>query len=137
MMAKVMNREVDALDLLAKVRESMAVHTAIGEPITSDGVTILPVARVSGGGGGGGGRTGGELETSADTTEQVGGGAGFGMTSKPVGVFVIKDGDVSWRPAVDVNKIILGGQVVLLVGLLVLRGILRNRSRRRRSAPRP
>jgi uncharacterized spore protein YtfJ len=132
-MAKVMNGEVDALDLLARVRESIAVHTAIGEPIKSGGITILPVARVSGGGGGGGGRAGGESDTSADTTEQVGGGAGFGMTSKPVGVFVIKDGEVTWRPAVDVNKIILGGQVVLLVALLVLRGIFR--SRRRQSAP--
>ena len=133
-MAKVMNGEVDALDLLAKVRESIAVHTAIGEPIKSGGITILPVARVSGGGGGGGGgRAGGESDTSADTTEQVGGGAGFGMTSKPVGVFVIKDGEVTWRPAVDVNKIILGGQAVLLVALLVLRGIFR--SRRRQSAP--
>ncbi len=132
-MAKVMNGEVDALDLLARVRESIAVHTAIGEPIKSGGITILPVARVSGGGGGGGGRAGGESDTSADTTEQVGGGAGFGMTSKPVGVFVIKDDEVTWRPAVDVNKIIIGGQVVLLVALLVLRGIFR--SRRRQSAP--
>ncbi len=79
-MAKVMNGEVDALDLLAKVRESMTVHTVIGDPIKSGGITILPVARVTGGGGGGGGRAGGESDTSADTAEQVGGGAGFGMT---------------------------------------------------------
>jgi uncharacterized spore protein YtfJ len=133
-MTKVMNGEVDALDLLAKIRESMTVHTAIGDPIKSGGITILPVARVSGGGGGGGGRAGGESDTSADAAEQVGGGAGFGLMSKPVGVFVIKDDEVTWRPAVDVNKIILGGQLVLLVGLLVLRGIFK--SRRLQSATR-
>jgi uncharacterized spore protein YtfJ len=134
-MTKVMNGEVDALDLLAKIRESMTVHTAIGDPIKSGDITILPVARVTGGGGGGGGgRAGGESDTSSDAAEQVGGGAGFGMMSKPVGVFVIKNGEVTWRPALDVNKIILGGQLVLLVGLLVLRGIFR--SRRRQSATR-
>ena len=132
-MTKVMNGEVDALNLLAKVRESMTVHTAIGDPIKSDGITILPVARVAGGGGGGGGgRAGSESDASVDTGEQVGGGAGFGMMSKPVGVFVIKDGEVTWRPAVDVNKIILGGQAIVLVALLVLRGIVK--TRRDRSA---
>ena len=131
---KVMNSDVDALDLLAKVREGIAVHTAIGEPIRSDGITILPVARVSGGGGGGGGRAGGESDTAVDAAEQAGGGAGFGMMSKPVGVFVIKDGEVTWQPALDLNKIILGGQLVLLAALLVLRGVLkasRNRPARK------
>ena len=51
-MAKVMNGEVDALDLLAKVRRAWTVHAAIGDPIKSGGITILPVARVTGGGGG-------------------------------------------------------------------------------------
>jgi uncharacterized spore protein YtfJ len=131
-MAKVMNGEIDALDLLGKVRDSIAVHAAIGEPIRSDGITILPVARVSGGGGGGGGRGGGgrggpESDTSPEAAEQAGAGAGFGLMSKPVGVFVVKDGEVTWRPAVDINKIILGGQLVVLVGLFVLRGILKAR----------
>jgi hypothetical protein len=32
---------------------------------------------------------------------------------------VIKDGDVKWKPAVDVNRIILGSQVVTLAATLV------------------
>jgi hypothetical protein len=40
---------------------------------------------------------------------------------------VIEGNCVSWRPAVDVNRIILGGQIVLIVGLLVLRSVLRHR----------
>jgi hypothetical protein len=38
---------------------------------------------------------------------------------------------VSWRPAVDVNKIILGGQVVAVVALLTIRAIVKARLRRR------
>ena len=55
---------------------------------------------------------------------------GFGITTTPVGVFVIQDGDVTWRPAVDVNKIIVGGQLVAVVALLTIRAIVKARSRR-------
>ncbi len=54
-------------------------------------------------------------------------GGGFGMTSTPIGAFVIKDGDVSWRPAIDINKIVLGSQIVAVVALLTLRAILKSR----------
>jgi hypothetical protein len=49
-----------------------------------------------------------------------------------VGAFIVRDGDMSWRPAVDVNRIILGGQVVLVVALLTVRAIVRTRSRSKR-----
>jgi hypothetical protein len=49
------------------------------------------------------------------------------MTARPVGAFVIRDGDLHWRPAVDVNRIVLGGQVVAVVALLTVRTILRAR----------
>ena len=41
-------------------------------------------------------------------------------------MFVISDGLVSWRPAVDVNRMILGGQLVTIAALLVLRSIVRS-----------
>lgn len=53
------------------------------------------------------------------------------MQARPVGAFVIKDGDVSWLPAVDVTRIILGGQMVMIAALLTLRTIVRARARRR------
>lgn len=37
------------------------------------------------------------------------------MTTKPAGVFVIKNGDAVWRPAVDSTRIALAG---ILVGLV-------------------
>ena len=50
-----------------------------------------------------------------------------GLAAKPAGVYVIDGSNVSWRPAVDVNRIVLGGQIVAVVALLVLRSILRTR----------
>ena len=55
------------------------------------------------------------------------GGAGFGLTAKPAGMYVIRDGTATWQPAIDINRVILGGQLVLIVALLVLRSVLRNR----------
>jgi hypothetical protein len=40
------------------------------------------------------------------------------VNAKPVGAFVIRGDDVTWRPAIDVNWTILGAQVVALVALL-------------------
>jgi len=95
--------------------DAMAIRHVFGEPIDRGDVTYLPAAKVRGGGGGGG-----------DT--EGNGGAGFGVASKPAGVYVIRNGDAVWRPAIDVNRIVLGGQVVAIVALLVLRAILTRRA---------
>jgi len=110
------------LDAIRDVMDHASADTVFGRPIDHDGVTVLPVARVSGGGGGGSG-TGPEVDD-----QQPGGiGGGLGLSARPLGVFTIRDGRVSWRPATDVNKAIIGGQIVAIVGLLVLRSILRRR----------
>ncbi|MFC0527669.1 GerW family sporulation protein [Phytohabitans kaempferiae] len=108
------------LDLLEKVRGSLTARSVVAEPITQDGLTVVPVARVSGGGGGGGG---GGTGPGAGGKEGNGNGAGFGVSSRPVGAFVIKDGTVRWRPAIDVNRVILGGQIVAVVALLTIRAV--------------
>ncbi|MEJ3748932.1 spore germination protein GerW family protein [Actinomycetes bacterium KLBMP 9797] len=110
------------LELLGKVREGMTARSVVAEPITQDGLTVISVARISGGGGGGGGTGPG---TAGD--EGSGTGAGFGMSSRPVGAFVIKDGTVRWRPAIDVNRIILGGQIVAVGALLTIHAVVKAR----------
>src|SRR4029450_13714909 len=80
-------------ELLTGARDAISVKRGFGDPIESEGVTIIPAAKVGGGGGGGG-----------DSEDN--GGGGFGLGAKPVGAYVIKDSDVSWQPAVDVNRII-------------------------------
>jgi uncharacterized spore protein YtfJ len=93
-------------EILEGAREAMSVRRVFGEPYEQDGVTIIPAAAVRGGGGGGG-------------DEMNNGGAGFGLQARPVGAYIVKDGDVSWKPAVDPNRIVAGWQLVPLVGLLV------------------
>jgi uncharacterized spore protein YtfJ len=80
-------------EMFAGARDAITVKRVFGDPIESEGVTIVPAAKVGGGGGGGG-----------DSDHN--GGGGFGLGARPVGAYVIKDGDVKWQPAVDVNRII-------------------------------
>ena len=92
----------DVDELLQGARDAISVKRVFGDPIETEGVTIIPAAKVGGGGGGGG-----------DNAHN--GGGGFGIGGKPVGAYVVKDGDVSWRPAVDVNRIVALAFVLGLV----------------------
>jgi uncharacterized spore protein YtfJ len=109
---------MEPLELLNKTRDALTVQRVFGEPYVKGALTVIPAAKISGGGGGGGGSSPGEGSGS---------GAGFGMSATPAGVYAVKDDKVSWQPAVDVNRVILGGQLVALVALLVLRSIVRAR----------
>ncbi len=104
-------------------QDVLTVKRVYGEPFEKDGVTIIPVAAVRGGGGGG---VGGEPGSG----QGVGG--GFGASARPVGAFVIKRGEATWQPAVDVSRIVLGAQVVAVVAVLALRTVLKARSKARR-----
>lgn len=115
-------------DLVRQAQEAITVRRVFGEPYQSDGLTIIPAASVRGGGGGGGG-TDGSAEAGVGQGAQ-GSGAGFGMTARPAGAYVIQGGEVRWRPAIDVNRIIAGGQVVAIVALLTLRAVAKARARR-------
>jgi uncharacterized spore protein YtfJ len=97
--------------LLNQARDALTVKRVFGDPIERDGVTVIPVANVVGGGGGGGGA--------------AGEGAGFGMRATPAGMYVIKNGNVRWEPAFDLNRTILGGQIVAIVLFLTIRAIAR------------
>jgi uncharacterized spore protein YtfJ len=107
-----------AFDKLDAVKDVLTVKRVFGEPYQLDGVSVLPVAVIRGGGGGGGG-----IGTQPDQGGGSGAGIGFGVNARGVGVFVAKDGDVEWRPAIDVMRIVLGGQIVAIVAFLALRRI--------------
>jgi uncharacterized spore protein YtfJ len=112
---------VDVKETITSAAQAMSVKRVFGEPYQRDGVTIIPVARIAGGAGGGGGE--------APQGEGQGEGSGFGVSAKPAGVFVVEADAVRWRPAVDVNRVILGAQVVAVVALLTVRSIIRSRQR--------
>ena len=88
---------------IAKIREMVDVNSVIGDPITTpDGVTIIPVSKVSVGFGGGGSDY---VSRNANKQENpFGGGVGAGVKVSPVAFLVIKDGSVRVLPvAVPAN----------------------------------
>ncbi|WP_324188124.1 spore germination protein GerW family protein [Nocardia higoensis] len=96
-------------EILTAARDAMTVKRVYSEPVERDGTTIIGVAAISGGGGGGSG---------TDQEGQEGGGVGFGMGAKPVGAYVIRDGQVRWQPAVDVNRLVTVAGVVTVAALV-------------------
>jgi uncharacterized spore protein YtfJ len=114
---------MEVQEVIAQARDALTVKRVFGEAYEKDGVTVIPVARVQGGAGGGGGE--------GPDGQGKGSGSGFGLNARPVGAFIIRDGELAWRPAVDVNRIILGGQLVAIATLLTIRAIVKARAKAR------
>jgi sporulation protein YtfJ len=91
---------------MEKVREMADTNTIVGQPInTVDGVTLIPISKVSFGFGGGGGDYGKPAKDS------FGGGAATGVKIDPVAFLVIKDGatrvlPVAVPPASTVDRVV-------------------------------
>ncbi|UMG93286.1 spore germination protein GerW family protein [Nocardioides sp. TF02-7] len=96
--------------MLGAASDAITVERVFARLYEKDGLTVIAAAAVSGGAGGGSG---------TDPNGQQGGGAGFGANARPVGAYVIEDGSLTWRPAVDPNRIIT------MVGLIVIVWLLR------------
>ncbi len=105
-------------DLLSAAKDTITVKRVFGDPYEKDGVTVIPAAAVVGGAGGGEG---------TDPQGQQGEGGGFGTSARPVGVYLLKDGNVTWRPAVDVNR------TITVLGLIIVVLLLRRPRKRRRT----
>jgi len=103
---------MNVTEMLSDAREAMTVKRVYGDPIEREGLTIVPAADVRGGGGGG-------------SDSENNGGGGFGLSARPVGVYIVKDGQVQWEPAIDVSRISILGLITGIVALLVLRSIVK------------
>ena len=110
---------MNALDAVSQAKDVLNVRRVYGEPFQENGLTIIPAANITGGGGGGG-----------DTAGN--GGAGFGVRARPAGAWVIKDGEATWRPALDLNRTILVGQLIAIVALLVTRSVVKSLTKLKR-----
>lgn len=86
---------------ISKIREIVDSNTVVGQPITTaDGVTILPISKISIGFGGGGS----DFATKNSQGESFGGGAGGGVKVTPVAFLVIQGTSVRMIPvAVPAN----------------------------------
>ena len=77
---------------MSKIREMVDVNTIIGSPIkTDDGITLIPVSKVSFGFASGGSDFQGKNNAGKDN---FGGGSGAGVNITPVAFLVVKDGNV-------------------------------------------
>ena len=84
---------------IQKIREMVDVNSVIGEPIpTPDGVTIIPVTKVSIGYGGGGSDFA-MKNMPANRDNPFGGGAGVKVT--PICFLIVKDGNVRMMPVAE------------------------------------
>ncbi|HEY1330758.1 MAG TPA: spore germination protein GerW family protein [Actinomycetota bacterium] len=117
---------MDVQEVVSQARDAISVKRVFGDPIEKDGVTVIPAAKVGGGAGGGGGEG-----QDQDGVGGKGSGTGFGLSARPAGAYVIKDGTVTWRPAVDVNRVIMGAQILAATALLTIRAIVKARSKAR------
>lgn len=128
-------------DILRQVQSTTSARRVYGKPVEHDGVVVIPAASLIGGGGGGSGDTGATHAEDLDITDapgadvgsappDTGSGAGFGLIARPVGAYVIRDGEVHWRPAFDVNRFVFWGNMVAIAYFFVLWRIERARTRK-------
>lgn len=79
---------------MEKIRQMVDVNTIVGQPIvTADGITLIPVSKVSFGFASGGS----DFQTKqqpAGADNAFGGGSGAGVKITPVSFIIIKNGDV-------------------------------------------
>jgi uncharacterized spore protein YtfJ len=101
---------------LGAIKDVMAVRRVFGEAYKLDGVDVIPVASIRGGGGAGGGST--ESNDPMSGPAGTGAGMGFGVDARPVGIVVVKNGEATWQPTIDVTKIVLNGQQVALSAIV-------------------
>jgi uncharacterized spore protein YtfJ len=97
-------------EVLDEVRASIEAKRVYADPVHEDGVTVVPAATVRGGGGGG-------------TDDEGQGGGGFGIAGNPTGAWVVKEGEVSWKPAIDATKVLVLGELTAMVGLFAWRSV--------------
>lgn len=84
-----------------KIREMVDANTVVGQPIvTQDGVTLIPVSKLSFGF-----ATGGtDFGKTPNVTKNFGGGAGAGVNVIPVAFLIVKDGNVRLLPVAPPAK---------------------------------
>lgn len=82
---------------ISKIREMIDVNSVVGDPITTaDGVTIIPISKVSVGFGGGGSDF---VSKNVNHQENpFGGGVGAGVKVTPIAFLIVKDGNVRMLP---------------------------------------
>jgi len=101
---------MDFQELFRSLVNQAGARTVYADPISSEGKTIVPVARVRCGFGGGSGK-------KAD--KQEGGGGGGGFVARPVGFIEISAGGTQFVPIVDYRNMALAFGAGVCLGLFL------------------
>ena len=95
-----MNNIADIINITAdKAHYALKENSVLGDPITVDGIMIIPVYKVSYGFGGGGFDGIGSKKPDA-----IAAGAGAGVTKKPISYITIQDGKISVLSAEETSN---------------------------------
>jgi hypothetical protein len=103
---------MDNADVFARFANTFAAKQVYSEPHSVDGTTVITAAVIGGGAG----------MKQADN-EQEGRRGGMGGSARPVGAFIIRNGEVSWKPALDLQRTILAAGLMVgafAIGCLLL-----------------
>lgn len=103
-----------------KLQTSASVKTVYGEPVTAEGKTIIPVARVRYGFGAGGG-TGPVADQAVGAT-----GGGGGVEIAPVGIIEITSSETRYISFEGHRRIVR----ILVIGAVIALLLLRRRKRK-------
>ena len=98
--------------LIERIQDSASVERVYGDPITAEGRTLVPVARVAYGFGGGFGSGDGDEDGE-------GGGVGGGVDARPLGVLEVTDAETRFVRFTDWRRTALAVGVGLVLGLLL------------------
>jgi uncharacterized spore protein YtfJ len=113
--------------LFQSIVNQVGAKSVFGEPISTNGKTIVPVAKVRYGFGGGSGRK------SQDNEEGFGGGGGF--IGKPVGVIEITNEQTRFVPIPPNFPIAAAVAIGVCLGLLIAPKRVHVRVEKRREQP--
>jgi uncharacterized spore protein YtfJ len=109
--------------LAERVGGKASIKAVFGEPISRNGKTIVPVAKIRWGFGGGTGT--GPSSQAADAPVGTGSGAGGGVTAEPIGYLEIGDEGAAFKPIAAAYPSPVFLLAAGFAGSLVIRAIAR------------
>jgi uncharacterized spore protein YtfJ len=100
-------------DIFRSIIDHAGAKTVFAEPVSVDGKTVIPVAKIRYGFGGGSGQK--------ENREQQGGGGGGGMVAKPVGVVEITQSQTRFIPIRSDWHFLAAFAIGICLGMLAVR----------------
>jgi uncharacterized spore protein YtfJ len=97
------------------LRTSAAVTSVFGDAVSTQGKTVIPVARIAYGFGGGSGK---RNRGPAEDGPREGEGGGGGVLATPLGVFEVTDSQTRFIPLNVTRKYLAGGLAGCIAGFL-------------------